>query len=97
LIIRWLALGNETRFSQLNFVAAENPAAAEALDTEIERQVDRLADHPYLGRKGRQPGTRELVISRTPFIAVYRIKPHAIEILRILHGAQDWPRRRGQS
>ena len=60
----------------------------------IERQVDRLIDHPHLGRAGREKATRELVITRTPFIVVYRIKPGVIEILLILHGAQDWPPRR---
>jgi toxin ParE1/3/4 len=39
-------------------------------------------------------GTRELVIGRTPFIVVYRVKPKAkrIELLRVLHGSQQWPR-----
>jgi toxin ParE1/3/4 len=44
-----------------------------------------------MGRIGRVKGTRELVISRTPFIAVYRIAGQRIEILRFLHGAQKWP------
>jgi plasmid stabilization system protein ParE len=26
-----------------------------------------------------------------PYIVVYQIKPDAIEISRIFHGAQDWP------
>jgi len=26
-----------------------------------------------------------------PTIAVYQVKPDAIEISRIFHGAQDWP------
>jgi toxin ParE1/3/4 len=36
--------------------------------------------------------TRELVISRTSFIAAYRVKGERIEILRVLHGSQQWPR-----
>ncbi len=44
-----------------------------------------------LGRVGRQRSTRELVISRTPFIVIYRIMNGRIEILRLLHGAQQWP------
>ncbi|HEY0182741.1 MAG TPA: type II toxin-antitoxin system RelE/ParE family toxin [Rhodopila sp.] len=43
------------------------------------------------GRSGREPGTRERVIGRTPFIAVYRVTRSRIEILRILHGAPQWP------
>ncbi|MGR9249873.1 hypothetical protein [Rhizobium leguminosarum] len=43
-----------------------------------------------MGRKGRRQGTREFVISRTPFLGVYRYLP-TIEILHFLHGAQQWP------
>ncbi len=47
--------------------------------------------HPSMGR---QQGTRELVISRTPYIAVYRVIANRIEIIRILHNAQQRPRAR---
>ncbi|MGB6691314.1 MAG: type II toxin-antitoxin system RelE/ParE family toxin [Terracidiphilus sp.] len=89
--IRWLRSATRTRFEQLDFIAAENPAAAVRLDEEIERQTDLLAQYPKLGRLGRVKGTRELVISHSPFIAVYRVKGKTVEILRLLHGAQQWP------
>ena len=44
-----------------------------------------------MGRPGRIEGTRELVISRTPYIAAYRIAGDTVRILRLLHGAQQWP------
>ncbi len=44
-----------------------------------------------MGRNGRVPGTRELVISGTPYIAAYRLAGNALRILRIIHGAQEWP------
>ena len=50
-----------------------------------------LENFPHLGRKGRIAGTRELVFSALPYIAVYRVVDQVIEILRIYHGAQDWP------
>jgi toxin ParE1/3/4 len=40
---------------------------------------------------GRAPGTRELVIANTPFIAAYAIQKTRIVILAIYHGAQQWP------
>ena len=89
--IVWLKTALRTRFEQLDYVAADNVQAAIRLDEEIERQVDLLADHPLMGREGRVKGTHELVIGRTPFIAIYRVKGKRIEILRILHGAQRWP------
>ena len=36
-------------------------------------------------------GTRELVFAGLPYIVVYRIQDQDLEILRIYHGAQDWP------
>jgi toxin ParE1/3/4 len=46
---------------------------------------------PHRGRPGRWPGTRELVIPRTPYIVPYRVQGDLIEILRVFHGARRWP------
>jgi len=37
------------------------------------------------------PGTRELVIPRTPFIVPYRQVGNTLQMLRIYHGARRWP------
>lgn len=92
--IRWLRSAAKMRFEQLDFVAADNPGAAVRLDEEIERQTDMLAQFPKMGREGRVGGTRELVIGRTPFIVIYRVRGKRVEILRLLHGAQRWPKAR---
>jgi toxin ParE1/3/4 len=52
---------------------------------------DGLRKFPFLGRKGRVDGQRELVFSGLPYIVVYRIKDQVVELLRIYHGAQDRP------
>ena len=88
--IVWLPQAQITRFAQLDYIAQDNPLAAIAQDEEIERQVDVLINHPELGRLGRVLGTRELVISYTSFIVVYRISGQRIEILRVLHSSQLW-------
>jgi len=46
-----------------------------------------------MGRLGRVAGTRELVLSRTPYIVIYEFRgpDEEIYILRLLHGAQRWP------
>jgi toxin ParE1/3/4 len=50
-----------------------------------------LGQMPNRGRPGRLVGTRELVLA--PFIVVYRVDEMAgaVEILRVLHGARNWP------
>ena len=61
------------------------------VDDRIQQQVEALEQFPEMGRQGRTEGTRELVIQRTPYIAVYRIVRGVVLILRVLHGAQQWP------
>jgi len=50
-----------------------------------------LVVHPYLGRPGRVTGTRELVVTSTPFIVAYQVVDDRIEILAVFHGARIWP------
>ena len=91
MILVWLPKARRNRFVQLDYIAQDNPLAAADQDDEIEHQVDLLLQSPEMGRPGRMQGTRELFISRTPFIVVYRIKgTRRIEILRLLHGSQQW-------
>ena len=64
-------------------------ATARRVALSIHHQLSVLAQFPECGRTGRKPDTRELVFSDLPYVAVYRIHRDAVEILRILHGAQD--------
>ena len=89
--IEWLPLASTNRFEQLDYIAQDNPLAAITQDERIEHQVDMLIQHPEMGRPGRKKGTRELVISRTPFVVVYRVKGTRIEIIRLLHSSQQYP------
>lgn len=89
----WLPRALETRREQIAHIAKDKPRAALEQGDEIERQVELLLTHPELGRQGRVKGTRELVIVGTPFIVPYRIRGPHIEVLRVLHGAQQWPKR----
>lgn len=89
--IVWLPRARAERRAQLDYIAQDNPFAALEQGDRIREQVRVLVEHPKMGRPGRKAGTRELVISRTPFIAIYRLKGERIEIVRLLHGAQRWP------
>lgn len=57
----------------------------------IIESADSLAQFPNMGRIGRKVGTRELVLLHSPFVCIYRIQEDVVEIVRILHGAQQWP------
>ncbi|MEC4685206.1 MAG: type II toxin-antitoxin system RelE/ParE family toxin [Nitrospirota bacterium] len=74
-----------------NFIASDNPEAALRMSERVQEAVEYLLDHPNMGRPGRVAGTRELIVSGTPFILVYRVKTPSIQILRVLHHAREWP------
>jgi plasmid stabilization system protein ParE len=75
------------------FIAQDSPTAARQTIAQIVQQVGLLTGQPALGRPGRVPGTRELIIPTLPFIVPYRVRGGAIEILRVMHSARQWPKR----
>lgn len=89
--VQWTDRAENNRENAIEYIAQDSLTAALNQLDEIEGQTDRLAEYPKLGRPGRVKSTRELVINRTSFIAVYRIKGEFVQILRLLHGAQNWP------
>jgi len=91
LTLLWLPRAIADRDAQLDFIAKDNPQAALEHGDRIAQYTRWLIEHPGIGRSGRKSGTRELVVNRTPFIIVYRIKGDNIELIRLLHGAQQWP------
>jgi toxin ParE1/3/4 len=74
------------------YIEQDDPAAAQRVSLHIIQNVETLlATSPEIGRPGRVPGTRELVIPRTPFIVPYRLVDKTIQVLRVYHGARQWP------
>lgn len=67
-----------------------NPIAARMLARRIIEAARRLKESPQIGRPGLRDGTREWVVSRTPYVLVYRATGQVVEILHVWHGAQDW-------
>lgn len=76
----------------VDYISDDNPDAAQALKEDIETKVSRLPENPRLYRKGRVEGTREMLV-RSNYLVVYTEDAEAVTILRVLHAAQQWPRR----
>ncbi len=92
MLIRWTKpaaddLRNICDYTERRFGAAQARPAALA----IYAAAESLANMPNRGRKGRRANTRELNVIGFPFVIIYRIRREAVEIARILHGAQQWP------
>jgi addiction module RelE/StbE family toxin len=73
------------------FISQDNPRAAATMAGHVLESVEYLATYPNLGRSGRVRGTRELVVSGTPFVVMYRVRLDVVQILRVLHHARKWP------
>jgi len=65
------------------YISQTDPSAAGEVVLKVIRSVSLLKDQPGLGRAGRVPGTRELVIPDTRYIVPYRVKDDALQILRV--------------
>lgn len=89
--LEWSALAIEDRYAIFDYLEEDIPHAAVVVDDRIRVQVRQPLQFPETGRPGRVEGARELVISRAPYIAAYRIADDIVRILRVLHGAQLWP------
>ena len=89
--LEWSVFAVSDRNAIFDYIEAESPQAAINVDNRIEKQVEQLLNFPEMGPTGRTEGTRELVIQRTPYIVAYRVTGKVIRILRVLHGAQQWP------
>lgn len=75
-----------------DYIALNNTEdIAASIVLRIVTHIEQLSTFPMSGRPGRVPGTRELVIANTPFIAAYAIDKARIVILAVYHGAQRWP------
>jgi toxin ParE1/3/4 len=85
--VRWTnrALGRLDEVA--DYIARDNPERAQTFVRELRQKVDILRAH-QLGKAGRVFGTKELVLHKH-YIAVYRVKGEEVQILTILHSAQN--------
>ena len=90
--IEWTEQATRELDQAHDYIALSNSEdVAFRITTLIVTAIQQLTAFPMSGRAGRVPGTRELVISNTPFIAGYAVDHGRIVILSIYHGAQQWP------
>ena len=74
-----------------NYLLDHVPERAADIVEQIYNAPSGLLKFPQRGRPGKKEGTRELVLSPLPYIVVYQIGEEIIHVVRILHGAQQWP------
>ena len=78
---------------EASYIAADDAAAARLVVRPILDAVSMLAEQPGLGRAGRVPGTRELIVAMTRYIVPYRLRGGTVQILRVFHTSRRLPDR----
>ena len=91
--VRWLRNALRNLDEEAAYIATDDPAAARLVVARVLAAVDQLVEQPGLGRPGRVPGTRELVVRKTRYLVPYRVKRDVIEILRVFHTSRGLPQR----
>ncbi|HEX4235540.1 MAG TPA: type II toxin-antitoxin system RelE/ParE family toxin [Caldimonas sp.] len=91
--VRWLRAALRNLDDEASFIATDDAAAARRVVERVLGAVAQLVAQPGLGRPGRVPGTRELVVLKTRYIVPYRVHGDTIEGLRVFHTSRRLPDR----
>jgi plasmid stabilization system protein ParE len=91
--VRWLRKALSNLDDEATYIAVDDGAAARLVVNRVLDAVSMLAEQPGLGRPGRVPGTRELIVAKTRYIVPYRVRGEAVEILRVFHTSRQLPDR----
>lgn len=87
----WLPRARDDLQAIEDYIAEDNPRAADLVTETILAASRTLREQPSAGRPGRVSGTRELVVPTTPYLIAYTAVERRILVLAVLHGARKWP------
>lgn len=90
MIVIWRPKTRDDLRAILDYVSEFDEVAAFRLRDRIFEFAERIAEFPYMFRKGRRPNTREAVVHPN-YILIYRVGAEAVEILSVIHSRQQYP------
>jgi toxin ParE1/3/4 len=91
--LRWLRNALRNLDDEATYIAEDDAGAARLVVKRVLDAVALLPEQPGIGRPGRVPGTRELVVLKTRYIVPYRVRGEVIEVLRVFHTSRRLPDR----
>jgi toxin ParE1/3/4 len=93
--VRWTTDAADDLERICDYIAESHPESARRVAQSVVERISELEEFPRIGRPGRVVGTREIAFPPLPYAAVYEIldPQDEVRLLRILHGAQQWPPR----
>jgi toxin ParE1/3/4 len=86
----WTPEALQDRADIWDYIELDNPTAAVRMDALFSDSANRLTEHPKLGKPGRIPGTRELIVHES-YRLVYEIQNETVWLLVLIHTARQWP------
>jgi addiction module RelE/StbE family toxin len=89
--LEWSEAARQDMNALFAYLDARNPQAADKTEAAIFATAEELLVFPKVGRLGRVQGTRELVVTGTPYLLIYATNAETVFIVRVLHGAQKFP------
>jgi len=85
----WSPRAQQQLQAAFEHIAINDSAAAWRVRDRIVERAEQLQGFLELGPKGRLSGTRQLVITETPYVLVYRLRPDEVRIVAVWHSAQS--------
>jgi toxin ParE1/3/4 len=76
----------------VDYIALDNPSAAENVYRAIIAAAERLTNFPEMGRSGRLADTREFPVSSLPYLIVYEVSAEVVTVLAVFHTSRDLAR-----
>lgn len=94
--LAWTPEAIADRAAIYDYIEADNPRAALELDEQFARRASQLLIHPLIGRSGRVPFTRELVVRPDYLLVMTWTVRHSesfVSCTRLGNGHQKWNER----
>ena len=88
MLIKWTKTALRSVDEIAGYIAKDNLTRANSFELELPAAVTKLLARSGMGRAGRVPGTRVLVLHQN-VIAIYRVRGDDVEILRLHHAARN--------
>jgi len=86
----WSPQAIEDRKQIYAYIAEHDQQAADSLDALFRKQANLLLSFPEMGKPGRVPATRELVVHKH-YILVYATTGDTVALLTVLHTSRQYP------
>lgn len=70
------------------YLREHSPRGAARVGARIRKRANDLSQFPDQGTPSRRHGLRQLYVTKTPYILIYRVRDDEVHIITIVHASQ---------